>query len=60
MNATIKQAIENLAILESQVEKVSNSEKYYNTDYGQFLANWSFEMHKMKNEIIEHTYVIGF
>lgn len=57
MNA--KEIINNLERYSEIVEKTSLKPSLYNTDYGYYLQQWSFEMHKMANELREFEYQFG-
>jgi len=55
----INEAISNLEIISNAFEKASLDPKYYNSDFGCFLENFSHELYKMKNELSEYKYIIS-
>ena len=47
---TIECAINNLELLSSVLEKCANTQALYNSDFGYYLEQMSWEMHRMASE----------
>jgi hypothetical protein len=57
MNA--KDAIQNLKVMSEVLEKAANKPENYNSNYGSYLEQMSWEMHRMSNELKELNYMYG-
>jgi hypothetical protein len=55
----ITEAIKNLEAVSCVLEKFANNNNFYNTDYGFYLENMSWEMSKHANELREINYSYG-
>lgn len=55
----IYEAIENLKTMSESLEKLANTKTNYNTNYGTYLEQMSWEMFKMSNELVQINYVFG-
>lgn len=59
MSSTIELTIQNMKLLSQVLEKKSIEDKFYNTDYGYYLEQMSFELHKHSAELQEIEYRYG-
>lgn len=56
---TVEEAINNLELLSQELEKCSIKKEIYNSDFGYYLEQMSWEMHRMANETRERKSLWG-
>jgi len=54
-----KEAINNLEIISQVLEREANKPKNYNTDWGYYLEQMSWQMYKQANELRDLEYMLG-
>lgn len=54
-----QEAVKNLDLMSSALEKVANKPENYNTEWAFYLEQMSWQMHKMSNEIKDMEYLFG-
>ncbi len=55
----ISEAISNLEVISSALEKFANKHETYNSDYAYYLEHLSWEMSKHANELKEINFIYG-
>lgn len=54
-----KEAINNLEIMSTALEKAANKPENYNTEWAFYLEQMSWQMHKQANELRDIEYMFG-
>ena len=58
-NQSLNESLRSLELLSNAFDKLANDPKHYNNPLTQYLDNMSFELRKMKSEVIEYQYNWG-
>lgn len=56
---TTTEAIQSLTSMSEALERISCEPKYYNSDYGMYLEQMSWQMHKQATDLKELSYLFG-
>lgn len=56
---SLEEAINNLELLSQELERCSFKKSIYNSDFGYYLEQMSWEMHRMANETRAHKEIFG-
>ena len=55
----ISQSVSNLELLSRELEKAANNPKNYNTEFGYYLEQFSFDLHRNAQELKNRNYIYG-